>query len=213
MMSISPVGRAMSGSGLKSTKFSVIWGIFEIVRYRIRSESDVEFKILDLLLTAPVGKGKGRWYEKKSSEKDTWLFYPQNSDFALNSLISAHLCCYCPAGCLFSCFSGPNQASWPQSHRLRMLAACCGCSPAIGCVTRSSLSPNRLDWGWDGGEVRHRVMIGCEGQPGGFYVGEEAEEEVVQHGWGLVRCAGPPGSPQAKAADLTCYVFHLNQQL
>lgn len=54
MMSISPVGRAMSGSGLKSTKFKVIWGIFEIARYRIRSESDVEFKIFDLLLTAPV---------------------------------------------------------------------------------------------------------------------------------------------------------------
>lgn len=61
--------------------------------------------------------------------------------------------------------------------------------------------------------MRHRVMIGCEGQPGGFYVGEEAEEEVVQHGWGLVRYAGPPGGPQPKAADLTCYVFHLNQQL
>lgn len=53
-MSISPVGRAMSGSGLKSTKLRVIWGIFEMVRYRMRSESDVELSMLDLLLTAPA---------------------------------------------------------------------------------------------------------------------------------------------------------------
>lgn len=212
MMSISPVGRAMSGSGLKSTKFNVIWGIFEIVRYRIRSESDVEFKIFDLLLTAPVGMERKR-IEKKVMKKETWLFDPKNSHFALNCLICAHLCCYCPAGCLFSCFSVPSQASWPRSHRLRMLAACCGSSPVIGCVTRSSLSLNRLDWGWDGGEVRHREMTGCEGPPGGSYAGEEAEEEVVQHGWGLVRYTGPPGSLQAKAADLTCCGFHLNEQL
>lgn len=57
----------------------------------------------------------------------------------------------------------------------------------------------------------HRVMTGCEGPPGGFCVGEEAEEEVVQYGWSLVSC--PPGSPQAKAADLTCHVFSLNKQL
>lgn len=53
MMSISPEGRAMSGSGLKSTKLSVIWGILEMVRYRMRSESDVEFSMFNLLFTAP----------------------------------------------------------------------------------------------------------------------------------------------------------------
>lgn len=53
MMSISPVGRAMRGSGLKSTKLRVIWGILEMARYRMRSESDVEFRMLDLLFTAP----------------------------------------------------------------------------------------------------------------------------------------------------------------
>ena len=58
MMSISPVGRAMRGSALKSTKLRVIWGILEIVRYRMRSESDVEFSMLDLLLTAPANTHK-----------------------------------------------------------------------------------------------------------------------------------------------------------
>lgn len=55
-MSISPVGSAISGSGLKSTKLRVIWGILEMVRYRMRSESDVEFRMLDLLFTAPANK-------------------------------------------------------------------------------------------------------------------------------------------------------------
>lgn len=86
MMSISPVGRAMSGSGLKSTKFKVIWGIFEIARYRIRSESDVEFKIFDLLLTAPV---------EVDRKKRPNYFYPQNSDFALTSVL-----CTCAATAL-----------------------------------------------------------------------------------------------------------------
>lgn len=191
MMSISPVGRAMSGSGLKSTKFKVIWGIFEIARYRIRSESDVEFKIFDLLLTAPV---------EVDRKKKTQLFLP--TEFRLCShLCAMYLCCYCPAGCWFSGSSGPSQASWPRSHQLRRLAACCGCSPAIGYVTRSSLSPNRLGWGWGGGEAQHRVTTGCEGPPDVFCVGEA----VVQHGWRLARCTGPPGSPQAKAADLTCH--------
>lgn len=55
-MSISPEGRAMRGSGLKSTKLRVMWGILDIVRYRMRSESEVEFSMLDLLFTAPVEK-------------------------------------------------------------------------------------------------------------------------------------------------------------
>lgn len=117
-----------------------------------------------------------------------------------------YLCCYCPAGCWFSGSSGPSQASWPRSHQLTRLAACCGCSPAIGRVTRSSLSPNRLGWGWGGGEAQHRATTGCEGPPDVFCVAEEAGEAVVQHGWRLARCTGPPGSPQAKAADLTCHV-------
>lgn len=67
-MSISPVGRAMRGSGLKSTKLRVIWGILEMARYRMRSESDVEFSMLDLLFTAPASKRthKGKQEGKKS---------------------------------------------------------------------------------------------------------------------------------------------------
>ena len=54
-------------------------------------------------------------------------------------------------------------------------------------------------------------MTECEGPPGGFCVGEEAGEEVGQHGRKLARYTGPPCSPQAKAADLTCHVFNPNQ--
>lgn len=93
-MSISPVGRAMSGSGLKSTKFNVIWGIFEIARYRIRSESDVEFKIFDLLLTAPVGTGKGQEVDGK---KKTRLFLP------IEFWLCSQLCDMCSPVLLLPC--------------------------------------------------------------------------------------------------------------
>lgn len=75
MMSISPAGRAMSGSGLKSTKFRVIWGIFEMVRYRIRSESDVEFRMFDLLFTAPADTQKVRG-DVRGQTGQTFVFTP-----------------------------------------------------------------------------------------------------------------------------------------
>lgn len=75
-MSISPVGRAMSGSGLKSTKLRVIWGILEMVRYRMRSESDVEFNMLDLLFTAPANTHKAdREVKIKGDDRKGRLFF------------------------------------------------------------------------------------------------------------------------------------------
>ena len=73
MMSISPVGSAMSGSGLKSTKLRVIWGILEMVRYRMRSESDVEFNMLDLLFTAPVDTPIHKHRHTHTHTQSKWL--------------------------------------------------------------------------------------------------------------------------------------------
>lgn len=74
MISISPVGRAMSGSGLKSTKLRVIWGILEMARYLTRSESDVELNMLDLLFTAPANTDtlNRRWGKHLKS----WSAFP-----------------------------------------------------------------------------------------------------------------------------------------
>lgn len=73
MMSISPAGRAMRGSGLKSTKLSVICGILLMARYRMRSESEVEFRMLDLLFMAPAGRERFSFSLWKSSDYSQML--------------------------------------------------------------------------------------------------------------------------------------------
>lgn len=83
MMSISPEGRAMSGSGLKSTKLRVICGILEMVRYRMRSESDVEFKMLDLLFTAPAKTHIQVWIIDNNIKSYLSFFLPPSSPVLL----------------------------------------------------------------------------------------------------------------------------------
>lgn len=127
MMSISPVGSAINGSGLKSTKFSVIWGILEMARYRMRSESEVEFSMLDLLFTAPANT-RGVYRECRTN--------PRPSVYSFSVCGPTHQCC--PAGRSLSDSFVPSRASSLRSRLRKMRAACCESFPASGCVTKSS---------------------------------------------------------------------------
>lgn len=190
MMSISPEGRAMSGSGLKSTKLSVIWGILEMVRYRMRSESDVEFSMFNLLFTAP-GNMQMKFNNQVRKPAGKHLIPPAPS----------HRCCCWPAGCLAAGSSDPIPASWPRSRLRRRRDACCESFLASGCATENSWRPSLRGWGWAGGGVLRRVWNGWGDPPGGL-----REFDVVERlleAQSTIRCVGLPGGLQANSVALT----------
>lgn len=190
MMSISPEGRAMSGSGLKSTKLSVIWGILEMVRYRMRSESDVEFSMFDLLFTAP-----GNMQMKFNNQ----VRKPAGKHLIPCAL--SHRCCCWPAGCSASGSSDPIPASWPRSRLQRRPDACCESFLASGCATENSWRPSLRGWGWAGGGVLRRVRNGWGDPPGGLR-GFDVVERLLE-AQSTIRCVGLPGGLQANSVALT----------